>query len=144
MPLHLWYGISHLLIYWVSMDQAWEYSKLPLHSHCMTQGQETSRQSVSVCWMKKQKNDKQDLIQEISSGKPMLFCFPFTQFWLKKSTQMQHTSTTETKNHKKKIIELTSLSSKESKYTHKFFSFSTISFISNITISGNLFSCIYL
>ena len=57
---------------------------------------------------------------------------------------MQHTSTTETKNHKKKIIELTSLSSKENKYTHKFFSFSTISFISNITISGNLFSCIYL
>ena len=74
---------------------------------------------------------------------PYSFAFILLNFDLKKSTQMQHTSTIVTKNHQK-IIELTSLSSKENKYTHKSFSFSTISFISNITISGNLFSCIYL
>ena len=75
---------------------------------------------------------------------PLSLALPYMPlFDLKKSTQMQHTSTIVTKNHQK-IIELTSLSSKENKYTHKSFSFSTISFISNITISGNLFSCIYL
>lgn len=78
---HLWYCVSQLRITeHLSTHHTLDYSKLPLYSCCITQGQENSRQSENVCGMSKWKKELQAISYPGWSGEPLFFCFLFNPF----------------------------------------------------------------